>query len=111
MVWIASWQSPLPEFAQWARSSVTSVPYQPTLDTELEQRALERLSSTMEPAHHRADGNVEDLGDLLVGEALDVGEQHGHAKRLRQRLQRLLHLGVGEEVENLLLGAATCLHR
>ena len=37
----------------------------------------------VQPAHHGTDRDVEDLGDLLVGEALDVGEQHGHAGTAR----------------------------
>ena len=68
---------------------------------------LSAFSSPMQPAHHRADRNVEDLGDLLVREALDVGQQHRHAELLGQRLEGLLHLGVGEPVEQLVLGAAT----
>ena len=60
----------------------------------------------MQPAHHRADRHVHDLGDLLVGEAFDVGEQHGHAELLGQRLERLLHHLVGHRVEHLGLGRA-----
>src|SRR5690606_23353658 len=52
----------------------------------VEQRLLQRLSSPVQPAHHGADGDVEDLGDLLVGEALDVGQQDGHAEVLREVL-------------------------
>ena len=33
----------------------------------------------MQPRHHRADRDVEHLGDLLVREALDVGEDHREA--------------------------------
>ena len=60
----------------------------------------------MEPRHHRPDRDVEDLGDLLVRETLDIGEQHGHPELLGQRLERLLDLVVGEAVEQLVLGAA-----
>ena len=56
------------------------------------QRLLQRFSSPMQPAHHGSDRNVHDLGDLLVGETLDVGQQHGHAELLGQRLERLLHV-------------------
>ena len=56
---------------------------EPPLDGELVQLLLQRLSSPVQPAHHGADRDVEDLGDLLVGEALDVGEQHGHAEAAR----------------------------
>ena len=36
----------------------------------------------MEAAHHGADRDVEHLGDLLVGEPLDVGEVDGQAELL-----------------------------
>src|SRR5690242_11761382 len=64
-----------------------------------EQPLLQLSSSAMDATHHGADGNVEDLGDLLVGEALDVGEDHGHPELLRQRLEGLLDLVVGECIE------------
>ncbi len=38
------------------------------------QQLLELLSSPMQPTHHRADRNIKDLGDLLVGETLDIGQ-------------------------------------
>src|SRR5262245_20145404 len=76
------------------------------LHGELVQPLLERLSSPMETTHDRSDRDVEDLGDLFVGESLHVRQQHGHPEVLRQRLQRLLHLCVGEPLEELLLGAA-----
>ena len=69
------------------------------------QRLLERPSSPVDPAHDRADRHVGDLGDLLVGESLDVGQQHGHPERLGQRLDGRLHVLVGEAVERLVLGA------
>jgi hypothetical protein len=50
----------------------------------------------MEPAHHGADRHVHDLGDLLVGETLDVGEQHGHPELLGQGLEGGLHHLVGD---------------
>ena len=65
----------------------------------------------MEPTHDRADGHIHDLGDLLVGETLDVGEQHGHPELLGQRLQRLLHHLVGDALEHLGLGGAIGGHR
>src|SRR5439155_5346245 len=80
---------------------------QATLCGELVQRLLQRLSSAMQPAHHRTDGDVEDLGDLLVRKAFHVGEQHGQPEVLRERLDRTLHLGLGEQVHELVFGAAT----
>ena len=65
----------------------------------------------MQPTHDRADRHIHDLGDLLVGETLDVGEQHGHPELLGQRLERLLHHLVGDAVEHLGLGRAARLGR
>src|SRR6266508_4953155 len=53
------------------------ISHQTPTDGKLVQLPFERLSSPMQAAHHRADRDVEDLGDLLVRETLDVGEQHG----------------------------------
>ena len=61
-------------------------------------RLLHRLSSPVQPGHHRTDRDVQHLGDLLVREALHVGQQHGHAEVLGQLLERGLHLVVGEQV-------------
>ncbi len=77
------------------------------LGREAEQPTLQPFSSPVEPTHHGADRDLEDLGDLLVGEALDVGEEHGHPELLRQVLERLLHLRVGEPLEQLVLCAST----
>src|SRR4051794_9180767 len=54
---------------------------QASVDGELVQPLLERLSSAMQPTHHRPDRDVEDLGDLLVGEALHVGQEDRHPER------------------------------
>src|SRR5947209_17864444 len=70
---------------------------QATLGGEVVQRLLQRLSSAVQTAHDRTDRDVEDVGDLLVREPLDVGEQHGEAEVLRERLDRFLHLGLGEQ--------------
>ena len=65
----------------------------------------------MQPTHDRADGHIHDLGDLLVGETFDVGEQHGHPELLGQGLERLLHHLVGDALEHLGLGGAPGLDR
>ena len=70
----------------------------------LVQRLLHRLSSPVQAGHHGTDRNVEHLGDLLVGESLHVGEQHGQAERLGQVVERLLDVVVGDQVEELVLG-------
>jgi hypothetical protein len=59
----------------------------------------------MQPAHDCSDGDVEDLGDLLVRESLDVAEQDRYPELLGKRLDGLLDLDVGEAVEDLVLGA------
>src|SRR5919106_4842148 len=100
----SSWRASLQSDMGVVRGGSSQV----ALHGELVQPLLERLSSPMETTHHRTNRDVEDLGDLLVGEPLDVGQQHRHAEVLGQRLQRLLHLGVGEPLEQLVLGAATC---
>src|SRR5437763_9714006 len=64
-----------------------SVRYQPSLESEFEQRLLQRSSSSMQPTHYRTDRNVEDVGNLLIGEALNIREQHGHAELLGQSLK------------------------
>src|SRR5215204_4334328 len=72
---------------------------------ELVQPLLEPPSSAMEAAHDGSDGDVEDLGDLLVGEALDVGQQDGQSELLGQGLDGLPDLALGQDVEELVLGA------
>src|SRR2546423_7725342 len=91
----------------WSSTGCGLLGGQATLCGELVQRLLQRLSSAMQPAHHRTDGDVEDLGDLLVRKAFHVGEQHGQPEVLRERLDRTLHLGLGEQVHELVFGAAT----
>jgi hypothetical protein len=60
----------------------------------------------VQPAHDGADRSAHDLGDLLVGEALDVGQVDRHPEVLGQRLQGLLDVGVRQVVQRLHLGAA-----
>src|SRR5918995_1808973 len=71
---------------------------------ELVQRALHRFSSPVKPRHHGADRDVEHLGDLLVREALHVGEDHRQPEVVGQFLERPLDLVIGEQVEELVLG-------
>ena len=49
-------------------------------------------------------GRLHDLGDLLVGEALDVGEVDREPELLGQPLEGVLDLGVGQVLERLHLG-------
>src|SRR5205807_5812520 len=76
-----------------------------TLPAKLVQPLLQRPSSAMEPAHDGADRNIENLGDLLVGEAFHVAEQNGDSELLGQCVERLFDLALGEVLEHLLLGA------
>ena len=62
------------------------------------------LPAAVQPGHHRPDGRIHDLGDLLVREAFDVGVVHRHPELLGQRLQRRLDLGVGQRLQRLDLG-------
>ncbi len=66
-------------------------------------------TAPVQPRHHGADRRTHDLGDLLVGEPLDVGEVHGHPEVLRQLLQRRLHVVVRQPVQRLHLGRAQAL--
>ena len=43
----------------------------------------------------------------LVPETLDIGQQHGDAEGVRQRLDRRLDIGVGEPVHRPVLGTPT----
>jgi hypothetical protein len=62
----------------------------------------------VDPAHDRSDGHVGDLGDLLVGEALDVGQEHGHPERASGSASMAAFTSVvGEPVQRLVLGAPT----
>src|SRR4051794_3424539 len=90
----------------WSSTGCRLLGGQATFGGELVQRLLQRLSSAMQPTHHGTDRDVEDVGDLLVGEALDIGEEDGQPEVLGQRLDRLLDLGLREEVHELVLGAA-----
>src|SRR5437763_2620171 len=76
-----------------------------TLPSKLVQPLLQRPSSAMEPTHHRADGNVENFGDLLVGEAFHVSQQHGDPELLGERVEGLFDLALREVLENLVLRA------
>ena len=60
----------------------------------------------MQPRHHGADRRAHDVGDLLVGEALDVGEVDRQPELLGQLLQGLLDVAVRQPVQRLGLGRA-----
>ena len=49
---------------------------------------------------------VEDFGDLLVGEPLDIGEIHGEPEPLWELVESRFHLVIGEKVHQFVLGAA-----
>ena len=68
------------------------------------QLVAQPAAAAVQPRHHRADRGAHDLGDLLVGVALDVGQVHGDPELLGQVPQRAQDLGVGQPVERLGLG-------
>ena len=61
----------------------------------------------MQSTHDRSDGDLEHVGDLLIGETLDVGEQHRKEEVLGQVFEGTFDFVVGEEVDDFLLGTAT----
>ena len=67
---------------------------------------MKLFSSPVESAHDRADGNVEDLGDLGVGETLHIGQQNRDAVVVGQVFHRLFHLVIDEQPGQLVLDAA-----
>ena len=60
--------------------------------------------AAVQPRHHGADRRAHDLGDLLVGEALDVGEVDREPEVLGELLEGVLDVGVGQVLERLGLG-------
>ena len=70
------------------------------------QRLLQQAPAAMQPAHHRADRAIHDVGDLLVREVFEVAQDHRHAVVVRHRLERALDV-VGDQVaDELPLGIA-----
>src|SRR5215831_15521963 len=51
------------------------------------------VASADQPRLDRAQGNLQDLGNLFVGEAFNVAQDYGGAVRLRYLLQLLLYAG------------------
>src|SRR5829696_1248744 len=70
------------------------------------EQPLQAPPAPVQPGHHGADRRAHDLRDLLVGETRDVGRVDGQAEVLRQPLERVLDVGVGEMVERLHLRRA-----
>src|SRR5947208_2894281 len=56
----------------------------------LEQCALEHFAAAIQTRHHGADRTVENLGDLFVREAFDIGEKNDHLVVVRKRVERTL---------------------
>ena len=96
-------QSPWPAWASWVMTPPGSGAEATVLGV-LGEQAAQLAPPTVQPRHHGADGRAHDLGDLLVGEPLDVGEVDGHPEVLGQLLQRPLHLGVGQVLQRRGLG-------
>ena len=61
-------------------------------------------AATVQARHHGADRRFHDVGDLLVGEPFDVGQVDRDPELLRQRLQGLPDVRIGQAFERLRLG-------
>src|SRR4029077_2124900 len=68
------------------------------------QLVAEAATAPVEAGHDRADGGAHDLGDLLVGVALDVGQVDGHPELFREVAQGPQDLRVGQPVQRLRFG-------
>lgn len=60
------------------------------------QKAAQLAAAAVESGHDRSYGGVHDLGNLLVGETLDVGEVDRQAPVLAQLVEGRLDLLVGQ---------------
>ncbi len=60
------------------------------------EQLAQLATAPVQPGHHGADRGAHDLGDLLVGEALDVGEVDRQPEVLGELLQRVLDVAVGK---------------
>src|SRR4051812_7735878 len=60
------------------------------LDRVVVQQALQKLAAAVQAAHHRAGRALHDLGDLLVGEVLEISKDHGEPELRGHRGQRAL---------------------
>jgi len=67
------------------------------------------MATTVQPGHHSADRRVHDLGDLFVGEALDVGQVHRQTEVFGDLLQRTFDVRVGQMIQSLGLGRSKTL--
>ncbi|MPM65599.1 hypothetical protein SDC9_112496 [bioreactor metagenome] len=68
------------------------------------QQVAQLLAAAVDPAHHGADRGAHDLGDLLVGEPLDIGEVDRHPTLRAQLRQRVADIAVGDLLQRLGLG-------
>ena len=58
----------------------------------------------MKPRHHGSYRDAGDVGDLLVAESFDVGQQDRRAELLGQRLQSSFYFFVGDAIDQLRFG-------
>ena len=75
------------------------------------ERALEVAAPAEEAAHDGADRDVEDVGDLPVGEVVYVGEDDHHAEVDRDGVDRLEDLRGDEPVQQRPLGVLRAVGR
>ena len=76
----------------------------PAFARVVREQLAQLAPAAVQPRHHGADRRAHDLGDLLVGEALDVGEVDREPELLGEPLQGVLDVGVGQVLERLDLG-------
>src|SRR5206468_3095925 len=77
----------------------------PALSSQVVEPLLQELAAPVEPRHDRADRNAHHLGDLLIGEPLDV-EQDGRPEFLGKGSEGLLHLARHDPVQKFLFGVS-----
>src|SRR5436309_13944733 len=63
-----------PDSLAGARSFGHPTGDQPAFAGVFGKQILQLFAAAVQPGHHGADRRAHDLGDLLVGEALDIGE-------------------------------------
>ena len=71
---------------------------------DVDQLLSQLLTGTIEPTHDRPDWRSHDLGDLLVGESLDIGQQNNLPELVGQPVESVKDLLVGQPVQGFQFG-------
>jgi hypothetical protein len=64
----------------------------------------------MQPAHYRAHGNVEHLGNFFVVKTFHISQQHWEPERFREGINGRFHLGIRERFQGNVFGGAIGFH-